>query len=77
MGPNDRTSSPMSWFGNELPNWNEVSNSDGSHAGSNERVAGGTQHYDSHGNRSGFTSNDGSMYDADGNLASPDYDPYD
>lgn len=76
MGPKDRTSSQMTWMGQTLVGRNDVYNSDGSYAGSNERVVGGTQHYDRSGNRSGFTSSDGTRYDASGNPA-PNHDPYD
>jgi len=76
MKPTNRTSSQMTFMGVTLPGWSEVHNSDGSFAGSNQRVVGGTQHYDSHGNPSGFTDTSGNRYNPSGNLA-PDYDPYD
>ena len=75
MGPNDRTSTQMTWFGSPLSGWNEVRNSDGSYAGSNQQVTGGTQHYDASGNRSGFTTSDETRLDASGNP-NPNHDPY-
>lgn len=75
MVPNNRTSTPMTWFGNTLTGWNEVRNSDGSYAGSNHQVTGGTQFHDSKGNASGFRSSDGTMHDASG-RPDPNHDPY-
>ena len=78
MGPKNtgRTSTPMTTLtGERMNGWNDVRNSDGSYAGSNQAVTGGTQHYDSSGNPSGFTDTKGNHYDASGNLA-PNHDFY-
>ena len=77
MEPKNRTSYRMSMFGIELPNWNQVDNSDGTNAGSNERVEGGTQHYDSSGNPTYFVDDDDRIYDVNGDEVFDDVDLYD
>lgn len=78
MGPKNtgRTSTPMTTItGERINGWNDVRNSDGSYAGSNQAVTGGTKQYDAGGNYKGFRDNNGNQYDASGNLA-PNHDPY-
>ena len=73
MGPNDeeRTTEEMTWFGEELEEWNDVYGGDGELAGSDHDVVGGTEHFDREGEYTGVTSDDGQEYDAVGN---PIYD---
>ena len=73
MGPNDeeRTTEEINWFGEELEEWYDVYDGDGELAGSDHDVVGGEEHFNLEGEYTGFTSDDGQDYDADGN---PIYD---
>jgi len=70
MGPNDKesTTTPMTWFGDELEDWDDRYDADGNHEGTDHDVVGGTEHYNEAGNYDGFTDDDGNEYDAEGNL---------
>ena len=68
MGPNENeTTTPMTWFGDELEDWDDRYDENGNHVGTDHDVTGGTEHYNEEGEYEGFTDDDGNEYDASGN----------
>lgn len=70
----ERTTSPMSWLGNQLDDWDDVYDENGNHDGTDHEVTGGTEHYNEAGEYIGFTDDEGNNYDASGNIIYDDDD---